>query len=37
MIFNKKTNKYKPILKQFISLKENLQNQQKLLNLKKKK
>jgi len=37
MSFSKKTNKYKPVFKQFIILKENIQNQQKLLKLKKKK
>lgn len=37
MIFRKKTNKYKPLYKQLLSLKESLQNQQKLLKLKKKK
>ena len=37
MILNKKTNRFKPIFKKFLKLNLNLQNNNKLLNFKKKK
>jgi hypothetical protein len=33
----KKKNRFKPIFKQFIKLRENIQNRQKILKFKKKK
>ena len=36
-MFGEKKNRFKPLYKQFIKLRENVQNREKILNFKKKK